>query len=102
MVLGIGQYLGVAVPPGVSDTLGEGPHTIWRPLERSLGLAGNEYRFAGFVGCRLVVCWPGCLIGIGWPRVKRGAGCHVQTPSKKEDMAQRRCAIGGNKRPWAA
>jgi hypothetical protein len=55
-----------------------GPQTIWRPLERGLGLAGNQYRLAGFVRWRLLVPrWLGCLIWVRRGTGESSAGHHV-------------------------
>ena len=80
---GASSLLGMTIPFVVSDSVCERPQTIRRPLERSLGLAGNKYGFAGFLCWRLVVrWWPGCLIGVRRPRAEWFDCGHLQTPSK--------------------
>jgi hypothetical protein len=73
------QLSGIAVPSRISDSLRERPETIWRPLERSLGPAGNEYRLAGLLRWWLVVRgWPRCFIGVGCPRSEWFAVCQCK------------------------
>jgi hypothetical protein len=94
------RLLGIAVPSGVSDAPGEGPQTIRRPLERSLGLAGNQDWLARFVRRWLVVRrWPGCLIGVRCPRSELFAGCHLPIPFQKERYGAAELRHQGNKRP---
>src|SRR5580658_2466658 len=76
---GLTTLLSITVPSVISGSLRERPETIWRPLESSLGLAGNEYRLAGLLRWRLVVRgWPRCFVGVGYPRSEWFAVCHVQ------------------------
>jgi hypothetical protein len=79
------QLSGIAVPSVVPDSFIEGPETIWRPLERSLGLAGNEYRLAGLLRWRPTVrWWPRSLLRVGYRRSEVFASCHMQRHPKME------------------
>jgi hypothetical protein len=63
----------------MSGNLRERPETIWRPLERSLGPAGNRYVLGDFIRWWLVMCgWPRCFIGVGCARGEWFANRHVQ------------------------
>ena len=87
----------------MSGNLRERPEAVWRPLERSLGPAGNWYVLGGFVRWQLVMRWcPRRFIGVRYARGEWFAGCHVQDRFQKRDSAAVALRHQRNKRPWAA